>query len=150
MKAFLDLILKLFKAYSAQQASTMPSYFSRDEYLKGRDVEYPLTPELEENMSILLERISLVREQYGKPMNVSSGYRPGHHNIKAGGSARSAHITCEAIDILDIDRKFSKWIVDNKYLLQELDLYVEDPNYTNSWVHLQTRPTRSGNRIFIP
>jgi hypothetical protein len=35
-------------------------------------------------------------------------------------------------------------------LLEQYDLYMEDPLYTTTWVHLQTRPTKSGSRVFKP
>jgi hypothetical protein len=35
-------------------------------------------------------------------------------------------------------------------VLEACDLYCEDFKYTKTWVHLQSRPTRSGKRIFKP
>lgn len=125
-------------------------YVTVSEYLKGREVKYPLGWKLTSNMKVLLKKINILRGKYGLPFIVNSGYRPGHYNRDAGGSIKSAHITCEAIDLQDRDLKLSTWLLNNRNLLEELDLYMEDPKYTKSWVHLQTRPTKSGNRVFIP
>jgi hypothetical protein len=87
---------------------------------------------------------------YGKPLSVSSGWRPGIFNKKAGGANNSAHITCEAIDIHDADGEFAKWCLDNLDVLEKAGLYMEDPSRTIGWVHLQTRAPASGKRVFLP
>lgn len=120
------------------------------EYLMGRDVQYPLSLEQALNAASLLAAINYVRGVYGKAMSVSSGYRPGHFNKAAGGAAKSSHLTCEAIDISDTDGSFAKWCLDNIPVLEKAGLYLENPDYTKGWVHLQTREPGSGNRIFNP
>ena len=101
-------------------------------------------------MEVLLDKINILRHLHGKPFIITSGYRPAAHNAAIGGATKSAHMTCQAIDILDTDNVRMDWLVENQDILEDLDLYMESGNYTPTWVHLQTRPTRSGNRIFIP
>lgn len=115
-----------------------------------RHVDYPLDLEKALNAAILLGAINYIRGVYGKPLSVSSGYRPGHYNKRAGGAKNSSHLTCEAIDIVDKDGEFAKWCVSNQKELEKAGLYMEDPKHTEGWVHLQTRKPKSGNRIFIP
>lgn len=124
-------------------------YFSRTEYLKGRDVEYPLDATLEANMKNLLIAITPIREAWKNPIGVNSGYRPGRYNEAAGGSKKSSHLTCEAIDLHDREGKLAKFIIDGGWL-EKCDLYMEDPKATPGWVHLQTRKTSSGIRVFRP
>lgn len=128
---------------------------SRVEVLKGRDRDYPLTPELEANLDKLLVAVNKVRQAWGKSLIVTSGYRPGHYNKSARGAKKSAHMTCEAIDFADGDGSFGKWCLNNLKLLEECGLYMESPIYTHEppakrWVHLQIRRPASGNRVFIP
>jgi hypothetical protein len=137
----LDKILNL-------STSKTKIYVTKTEFLKGRDSEYPLSEELEKNMVDILFRINKLRHEYGKPFVISSGYRPGKYNKKAGGAKKSAHVTCQAIDIVDKDKELAKWCIRNVELLEKLGLYMENPDYTPTWVHLQTRPTKS--RIFKP
>ena len=118
------------------------------EYLKDRDIKYPLNKIQLRNMINLLAIINLVRTKYGKPMIVTSGYRDPETNKAAGGSPSSSHLTCEAIDLKD-DGTIAKWIIDNNILVDYF-LYMEDPAHTKGWVHLTTRPPLSGNRIFKP
>ncbi len=80
---------------------------------------------------------------------VSSGFRPSDVNKALPNSAkRSAHMSGEAIDLEDKDGDLDALITVE--LLKEFDLYREDSNYTKGWTHLQSRPTTSGKRVFIP
>jgi hypothetical protein len=122
-------------------------FFKYSEFLRDREIEYPLSEEHRINMAFLLDVISTIREKWGKPIQISSGYRPGRFNKAAGGATNSAHLTCEAVDLVDSDGSLAKFC---EPLLQSLDLYMENPKRTPGWVHLQTRKTKSGNRVFQP
>ena len=76
---------------------------TREEVLMGRDRTHPLSPDLEANLANLLICLNKFRKEYGKPMRVSSGYRPAAINSKVGGAKKSAHMTCEACDFVDTD-----------------------------------------------
>ncbi len=120
------------------------------EYLMGREVAAPLTPEMHGNLEKLLIALNLIRDLYGKPMTVSSGYRPPAVNAATSGAARaSAHMTCEACDFADTDRQLVRWCLRNMDILEQAGLYMESPINTPTWVHLQTRAPRSGKRVFI-
>lgn len=97
-----------------------------------------------------------LREMWGGPLFVSSGARCYEHTIalRARGipaALRSAHREGLALDlrpekpeqIIDFQR-----FVESK--LDQLDIYMEDRRFTRQWAHIQTRPTKSGNRIFHP
>jgi len=125
---------------------------SRDEILMKRDKEYPLTPTLEANLAKLLVAVNKLRKLYGKPMFVSSGYRPGHYNAKAGGGKKSAHLSLEAVDFKDADRLLTNFCTDD--ILEECGLWMEDPAVATTWTHLQTREPKSRvpgrTRVFKP
>lgn len=118
------------------------------EYLKGRDQIAPLTYEMYDNMCKLLVAVNMLRDRYGKPLSISSGYRPPEINKKMGGSPNSAHLTCEAVDIADGTKALKRWIAENPGILDELDLYMEEPASTPTWVHLDIR--KRPTRIFKP
>lgn len=126
----------------------MNKYFTRAELLHGRDKQFPLTPEMEVNLENLVKAVTPIRIAWGKPMVISSGYRPASINASVGGAKLSAHQTCQAVDIVDKDGKLAEWLLNNLTLLEDNGIFMEDPRFTNGWVHLQTRPTR--NRVFIP
>lgn len=134
----------------------LTNYFTRSELLMGRDKEYPLSPELEENLNKLLKCMNIIREKYGEPMTVSSLYRPGAYNAAAGGAKKSLHMECLAVDFRDVNGKIDKWLEQNQDLLEELNMWQEHPSKTNGWAHvdLGTRPIRSRpnclKRQFMP
>jgi zinc D-Ala-D-Ala carboxypeptidase len=119
------------------------------EVLMDRDKQNPLTPEMRQNLEKLMVAINLVRDLYGKPLTVSSGYRPAAQNAAAGGASKSCHLTLEAVDFADADRKLTKWCLKNLDILASAGLYMESPVNTPTWVHLQTRAPASGKRIFL-
>jgi hypothetical protein len=123
---------------------------SVEECLMKREKEFPLDIDLVWNLARLTASINYIRGVYGKPLMVSSGYRPGYYNKQAGGATNSPHITCEAIDILDPHGDFAAWCIVNQHELEKAGLYMEDPAHTIGWVHLQIRAPKSGKRIFIP
>lgn len=128
-------------------------------YLMGRDKEYPLERIQYINAANLLARVNYFLGMLRiKDVKMTSGYRPGKYNKIAGGSARSGHISCEAIDIADSDGSIGLLIMNNLDLMEECGLYLEHLDYTvkkddsgkvlSKWIHLQTRKTQ--NRIFKP
>lgn len=121
---------------------------TREEILQGRDKEYPLSPTLEYNLGQLFHAINCVRRTFGKPMVVSSGYRPGKYNVAAHGAPSSAHLTCEAIDIADPSGEVDAWCLAHLPLLETLGLWLESPDHTPGWCHLDIRPRAV--RVFIP
>jgi hypothetical protein len=122
----------------------------RRDILMGRDTQFPLNKQLENNLDILLSRINHFEREYwsfsGRTVQASSGYRPGHYNIDAGGSPHSAHLTCEAIDLLDTNRAIKMYVVSYPRILEICDLYMEEISRTTTWIHLQTRA--ASTRIF--
>jgi uncharacterized protein YcbK (DUF882 family) len=121
---------------------------SRKEILMGREVAHPLDAKQEANLTALLKAVNVLRKAYGKPMHVTSGYRPAAINAKVGGAKRSAHLTCEAVDFADSEGKLKDWCMANLDLLIKAGLYMEHPDATPGWCHVQTRPTK--NRVFKP
>lgn len=127
----------------------------------GRDKLAPLTPEMEENLEKLIIAISKIRAAYGRSLSVSSGYRPSSINSQTIGAAKaSAHMMCQAVDIVDKDGSFAKWCLNNLTILEEAGMFMEDPRYTyiindkseriSGWTHLDIRGPKSGKRVFIP
>lgn len=123
---------------------------TREEILQGRDKEFPLSQEQEANLSKLLAAVNKFRDIYGKPLKVSSGYRPGKYNEAAGGAKKSNHMQCLAVDFVDVDGSLDAYCLANLKVLEECGLYLESPEHTPSWCHLQAIAPRSGNRVFLP
>lgn len=114
----------------------------------GREVAFPLAPQLETNLSKLLKAVNEIRAAYGKPMAVTSGYRPAPLNARAGGALNSAHLFCMAADFADKDGGLGKWCLANLDKLEHAGLWLENPAKTKGWVHLDIRPRTK--RVFDP
>ncbi len=122
-----------------------------EEFLKGRDKLEPLTPELEKNLSSLLLAVCQLLKRSKLPFyGISSGYRPASINKSVGGAKASSHMSCQALDLRDPNGAIDAWCLANEKVLVELGLYLEHPDHTPGWCHLQTRPTKSGKHVFIP
>ena len=118
-----------------------------DEIIKGK----PVTPGILLNIVELVARLNVVRLAYDKPMIINSGLRTKADQMRINPKApNSAHVEGMAADIRDADGQLKKWLAENMEVLELANLYMEDPKATPTWVHLQTRPPRSGNRTFKP
>lgn len=123
------------------------------DYFMGRDREYraELTPELRANARDIVRRVNRLLKHAGIRPRVTSGWRPAALNAAIPGAARgSKHISCLAIDLEDSDGHLDAWCMAHLPLLEALGLWLEHPAATLGWCHLQTRPPRSGNRVFEP
>lgn len=68
-------------------------------------------------------------------------------NPKAMGSS---HLYGAAVDVGDSDGKLKAWLKANPNKLVECGLWMESPEYTKTWCHLQSYAPASFNRVFKP
>lgn len=110
------------------------------------------TEEVQENASELARRVNALLLDFFK-IWLSSGFRTTTANQSTQGAAKkSNHMKGLAIDLatLGFYLKTDYEINKDKSLLVKHDLYLEDPEYTKTWTHLQSAPPASGKRVFIP
>lgn len=129
-------------------------------YWMGRDIQFAdqLTDEIRTNAEVTVGRANALLERAGMEnrTGVNSGWRPLAVNDSTSNAAKnSTHIKGKAVDIPDPDRALARWCCDNRAVLEDIGLWMEDPRWTfsahgNHWVHVQTVPPRSGNRIYVP
>lgn len=127
--------------------------FTPHEYFMGRDKTHisELTPEIYNNVDDLLDKVNaLLRDlEWPSPVYVSSGWRPAAVNASIPNSAKkSHHMIGKAIDIKDPKGELARAILNRPELLTKHSLWIEDPNFTKGWVHLDTG-TRSKRPIQI-
>jgi len=111
------------------------------------------TPEVVEKLrSLCLKVLEPLRQRYGKPVIVSSGYRSVNLNIKVGGVSTSQHIYGEAADI----RSVSDSKEDNKEIFDILKQMIRDEEicvgqlineYDYNWVHVSLPNKKHKNEI---
>lgn len=135
------------------------------DYWMGRDAQYPaaLTAATIDNATLLLGRANLLLSwAYAEHItpaldartgnHIASGWRPPAINdATSNAAAKSKHITGEAIDLRDHGtRDLARWCLKNLDALEEIGLWMEDPQWTPSWVHLQIVPPGSRRRVYCP
>jgi hypothetical protein len=122
---------------------------SMDDYLMGRQIQYPISEELELNAKKTLAAVQDLLMAFGSYRRITSGYRPKPINDRIEGAApHSKHITCQACDLEDIDQKLYLFCKDNGLLLKALGLWCEERR--GGWLHVQIVPPPSGKRWFNP
>jgi hypothetical protein len=85
--------------------------------------------------------------------HVASGWRPPEVNAATPGASRtSLHMTGQAIDIFDPDGALDAWLMSapGQAALVRIGLWLEHPDKTPRWAHLQTVPPASKRRVFWP
>lgn len=103
------------------------------------------------NLQVVVDEIAQpLRDHFGKPVRINSGYRSPALNDAIGGSKKSQHSKGEAID-LEIDgvsnMEVAGWITENcDYDQVILEFYnpAEGPN--SGWVHASCKADLSQNR----
>jgi hypothetical protein len=121
-------------------------------YLMDRHLKWPneYNNELELNAKGLLVYVNDLLKQLDLDVELSSGFRPPSYNKTVKGAAKgSKHQTCQAIDLRDPKGELAKLFL-TEGILEEFNLYMEDPKYTKGWTHLQSIPPKSGRRVFKP
>ena len=117
----------------------------RSETAKRKGISNMPTPEHIENFKLLAEKVfQPIREHFGVPIHISSGYRSKALNTAIGGSLTSQHCSGEAIDI-DMDgtsvtnAQIFNYIKDNLSFDQLIWEFGTDSN--PNWVHVSYEST---------
>lgn len=98
---------------------------------------WPKDADIMDNIIFTMECLDKIREDYGLPLYITSGYRCKDLNNKLNGSKTSQHMKGQAADInlgsVEKNRAFFNWCQDNINDLP-IDQLIDESNY--SWVHL--------------
>jgi hypothetical protein len=126
---------------------------TRSETAKRRGISNMPTAEHIENFKKLAANIfQPIREHFGKPIIISSGYRSAELNKAIGGSLSSQHCSGEAIDI-DMDgtditnAQIFNYIKDNLNFDQMIWEFGTDTN--PDWVHVSFASNRSQRKQIL-
>ncbi len=123
------------------------------DYFMGRDCTHAdeLSSEFRVHAALTVARTNALLERAGLACTVNSGWRPRTINASVpGASARSKHLTCQAIDLRDSNEALDAWCIRHLSVLEQLGLWLEHPDATPGWCHVQIVPPRSGRRVFMP
>lgn len=104
----------------------------------------PTEDEIINNLNHTLQRLNTIREGYGKPIIISSGYRCTELNELVGGVKDSKHLTGLAVD-LKWDKDLVEYIIDNC----SFDKLIREKSGNVKWIHIQFRKDISTERNLI-
>lgn len=129
------------------------SEFVRSETADKRGIDNRLPKELLPNVQALINNVlDPLREAYGKPIAVTSGYRCEALNKAVGGSKTSDHLIACAVDIVGTPNTRAE----NRrlfYLIQELGLpfkqliWEKGNSEGPDWVHVSYREGVNRNQV---
>lgn len=135
---------------------TLDNYF-------GPHAGHPdITPEIRSNASVLLSKVNhlyamAAADGIDPPANPATGclisgngnggFRPRGSSV---GASSSTHKTGHGVDRHDPRRALARWCLQKPHALEYLGLWMEDPRWTPTWLHLQDVPPKSGRLVYIP
>lgn len=85
-----------------------------------------------DNLNYTLNRLNTIREQYGKPIYINSGYRCDELNVLVGGVKDSKHRLGLAVD-LRWDTDLIDFLIKNC----SFDKLIKEKAGKSKWIHLQ-------------
>lgn len=120
--------MKYFK-FKEMISSAKADEFNIDNWPKDADIM--------DNIIFTMECLDKIREDYGLPLYITSGYRCKELNNKLNGSKTSQHMKGQAADInlgsVEKNRAFFNWCSANIEILP-IDQLIDESHY--SWVHI--------------
>lgn len=112
----------------------------------AKGIDNTPSKDIEAKLQKLIEAVlDLLREWYGKPIRVNSGYRCEALNEAIGGSKTSQHCLGEAADITagskEENKKLFEYIKDNL----PFDQLINESDF--SWIHVSYREGRLRKQV---
>lgn len=130
-------------------------YFTIEELTRSstattRGIDNTPTPEIKANLERLVEKVlDPLREKYGKPITVNSGYRCPELNKAVGGSKTSDHMNGFSVDITASCKKENAilfQIIKDNFDFDQLIWEKGNSEYPD-WVHVSYNPNRLRKQV---
>lgn len=100
---------------------------------------------IDEGLVVLLQ---CIREHFGKPVTITSGYRTASHNTRVGGSRSSQHLLGRAADFwvegvpVATVAAYAEKLLPGRGGIGRYPKDAAHPTRKTGWVHVDTRPNR--------
>ena len=135
-------------AYKISEHFTLEELYSSTTAKKYNIDNIPSASIQKNIMALVVEILEPLRQAYGKPIIITSGYRCPKLNIKINGSKNSAHMSGFAVDTKSEDMKeYQEFVLDwikNKNFDQCI---IEHPkNGVASWIHISLKNSKGEQR----
>ena len=112
-------------------------YFNINEMLYSPTAEkcgidnVPKDERILDNIYNVLSNLDNIREVYGKPIIITSGYRCPQLNAKVGGKSNSQHLKGEAADL-----KFDVDLLNCIIQFYHFDQLITEKSKNKKWIHI--------------
>lgn len=114
------------------------------------DLDNTPSPQILENLQVLVENIlQPVRNQFG-PVVVTSGYRSPEVNKAVGGSGNSDHCKGRAADFKVLrkdNRELALWVAENMHFTQLILEFYKPGVPESGWVHCSYDPSNLKRQV---
>lgn len=124
------------------------------QYIKAAEMTYSYTAhrlginnepeddEIIDNINYTIERLDDIRQRYGIPVRINSGYRCPALNKAVGGVSNSQHCKGQAAD-LSWDANLFSFIVQHC----KFDQLIEEQSGNTKWIHISFKRENERNQI---
>lgn len=126
----------------------MAKYFTLEELTasetaKKKGIDNTPNDAVVNNLNILMEQLDKIRERYGKPIYINSGYRCPKLNAAVGGVKASQHQLGVAADLTTKSAAEDKKLYDLIVKNFDYDQCIFEKNKNSIWIHYSyVRPNR--------
>ena len=101
---------------------------------------------IDEELVVVLQ---CIREHFGRPVHITSGYRTAARNAAVRGSKSSQHLLGRAADLwvegttVEAVAAYAESLLVNRGGIGRYPKDTKHPTRTTGWVHIDTRPGKS-------
>ena len=129
------IVMRKFKFFTIAE-------FERSSVAESKGIDNTIPFSLLDKAYYTLQCLDDIREGYGKPIIITSGYRCQLLNDAVGGVSNSQHTKCEAAD-LRWDEGLFEFIRDNF----EFDQLIAEANSSTKWIHVSFKKKGKRNQV---
>lgn len=112
---------------------------SYSETAKKKEIDNTPDEVVKLNLKNMTEKLlDQLREAWGSPIKVTSGYRSKALNLAVNGSKTSAHNSGNAVDLVPSNGKIKEFKAFVKNFLKDklYDQFIDENNGKSEWVHI--------------
>lgn len=124
----------------------MAKWFTTDEFTRSDTaarlgISNDIPAELLDTAHYTLSRLDEIREAYGKPIIITSGYRCAKLNKAVGGKPTSQHTKAQAADL-----KWSEELFEFIRANFHFDQLIEETSSRTKWIHVSFKRDKERNQ----